>query len=238
MDGSNRHRAISSYASSMAIRSRLGPVEPARYPELSSASFQEIARALAVAKQGVSWLTPSGFPVLQQTWRSKEKPIEVGGVRMTTRKSDPNLGLDMAAQQRKIVANVIHSFDSAHMVLTIDRLRREGLRFFGVIHDSYAVHGSDVDQLHSALREEFISIYQKDSSGVSVFERFFEAQKTALKSYLNETPLKPLPLKMASTGMKPAKIPNRNRAELAMQNPPSLGNLDINCVRSSDYFFC
>ena len=187
--------------------------------------FQDIVEALGKTKQGMAWVAPSGFPVLQETWNRAKKGVGKKP-EMTLRIPDPKLGLNVAAQKRKIVANVIHSLDAAHMILTIHRLSSEKprLRHFGVIHDSYAVHACDIDRLRQTLREEFVAIYKKDSGEKAILQKFVEAQRNALQEAMKRNP--------------PKKKKDLKRAELAMRNPPAFGTLHIEEVLKSDYFFC
>jgi DNA-directed RNA polymerase len=60
-----------------------------------------------------------------------------------------------------IVAHLVHSFDAAHMILTVYRLYAEGIRHFAMVHDSFGVHACDIDLLNRALREEFVRIYSE-----------------------------------------------------------------------------
>ena len=132
--------------------------------------FKTIARVVTKAKRGIRWTAPSGFPVIQESWEQKDKKISVGESEVVV--WEPTQLPDVKAQERKIVANFIHSLDAAHLVLTIGRLHSEGLRHFGVIHDCFAVHACDVDQLSTALREEFVGMYRIPEGGVSLLEKF------------------------------------------------------------------
>lgn len=95
---------------------------------------------------------------------------------------------DEEAEKRKIVANFIHSLDAAHMVLTVRRLRSEGLEHFGVIHDCFAVHACDVDQLSKALRKEFVGMYRIPEGGSSLLERFRKGQSETAKIEFDSPP--------------------------------------------------
>lgn len=83
------------------------------------------------------------------------------------------------------------------------------MRDFGVVHDSYAVHGCNVDNLHIALREEFIKIYDSDVSkkGIDLFKSFILGQ-------------------------------NEKAKNLVFPDPPKQGVLDLQNARHSKYFFC
>jgi DNA-directed RNA polymerase, mitochondrial len=73
-----------------------------------------------------------------------------------------------------IVAHLVHSMDAAHMMRTVHRLYAEGIRHFAMVHDSYGVHGCDVELLHRVLREEFVRIYSEP-----VLQNFLEQQRKA-----------------------------------------------------------
>ena len=75
--------------------------------------------------------------------------------------AEKGVKLDRAKQRQAIVANFVHSYDAAHLVQTLCRLHSNGLRDFETIHDGFAVHACDVDQLAQALRVEFAHIYRE-----------------------------------------------------------------------------
>ena len=67
----------------------------------------------------------------------------------------------MRKQADGIVAHLVHSFDAAHMMLTVNRLHAEGVHHFAMVHDSFGVHAGDIDLLNRVLREEFVRIYSE-----------------------------------------------------------------------------
>jgi len=128
--------------------------------------LRSVASAQAGKNKGVSWISPSGFPVSQEAVvMTKHSPAG-----MTIRKRTTKI--HKAKQQRKIVANFIHSLDAAHLMRTIDTLRAQGLGDFGVIHDGYSVHACHVEVLQRVLREEFVEMYSKP-----VLEEFLKQQR-------------------------------------------------------------
>ena len=112
----------------------------------------------------VSWYSPSGFPVLTQKYVARKKVyygtlqgkkishvyLEITDV--------PSLSDHLSA----IGANWVHSYDAAHMCLTVNKLAEQDLKFFGAIHDSFSVHASDIPKLIQATKETFIDLYNKD----------------------------------------------------------------------------
>jgi DNA-directed RNA polymerase, mitochondrial len=82
--------------------------------------------------------------------------------------------MDSRKQTDGVTAHLVHSFDAAHMMRTVNRLYGLGLRHFMMVHDSYGVHAADVDLLHRVLREEFVSIYSEP-----VLQKFIEELRKA-----------------------------------------------------------
>ena len=80
---------------------------------------------------------------------------------MTLRVPDPKGRLDGPKQMDSIVPNLVHSLDAAHMMLTLRELRAAGIEDFAMVHDSYAVHASDVDVMNRVLREQFIRVHEE-----------------------------------------------------------------------------
>jgi hypothetical protein len=177
--------------------------------------FQEIAKTLAEWNIGISWTAPTGFPVVQEEWLCKNRPVKSGKYKTSIRK--PILVnnmpvLDVDAQVNAVVANFIHSLDAAHLMLTVRRLHMEDLGdpiHFGVIHDGYAVHACDTDKLHCVLREEFVKIYRTSIYSESLLDNFRSAQEQAAV-----------------------------RRGTELRNPPKRGKFDIERVHDSPYFFC
>lgn len=117
----------------------------------------------------ICWDSPTGFPVVQVCWREKKNRIRTVCGYLTVYEIQEKEVPDLRKHCNSITANLVQSLDAAHMMLTIARLHRAGLRHFVEIHDSFGVHACDVDQLRTALREEFVTIYRKP-----VLDRFLD----------------------------------------------------------------
>ena len=122
--------------------------------------FRKIAFKLAKENLPIEWTAPTGFIVVQAEWRTRTRSIPGKPSITLTEKIRPQK-LSGIQQALKVVANFIHSLDAAHLVLTINRLAcEENLTHFGVVHDSYAVHGCDILKLNRVLREEFVQMHK------------------------------------------------------------------------------
>jgi len=102
---------------------------------------------------------------------------------LVLREQDERRKIDVRKQADGIVAHLVHSFDAAHMMLTVHRLFTLGIRHFAMVHDSFGVHAADVDLLHRVLREEFVRIYSEP-----VLVNFLREQLLASGTFLPALP--------------------------------------------------
>ena len=131
---------------------------------------------LALKGKPIHWTTPAGFPVVQAEWTYPEKQVRsrIFGT-FTYRDTEARpVGIDRNNQVSAITPQFVHSFDAAHMMLTINALHEQKFQYFAVVHDSYAVHACDVDKLNEILRDTFVRIYRRD-----VLEDFWQEQNRA-----------------------------------------------------------
>lgn len=125
--------------------------------------LQRAARAIASEGKPVMWSNLIGSRVRQNT---PKRMLEV--LRLYFMKQPIGLGLrkdgkpDPRAAANSIAPNIIHSFDAAHLIAVVNRLREEGVRNVHVIHDSFGVAAPDVPTLNRALRDTFVELYEGD----------------------------------------------------------------------------
>jgi DNA-directed RNA polymerase len=136
--------------------------------------LREIARILAKANRGMVWTTPAGFLVVHEIREPKPVRVATADHTILIYMEDVTRKLDWRKQADGIVAHLIHSFDAAHMMLTINRLKALGIRHFAMVHDSFGVHAADVDTLNRVLREEWVRIYSEP-----VLQNFLNEQRAA-----------------------------------------------------------
>lgn len=103
------------------------------------------------------WITPAGFPVVQQYSAEESQRISLDalGIKVTMRRFDHT-----RMQRNKCVngvsPNFTHSLDSSHLATVIDTFDGSILP----IHDSFGTHPSDVDAMHAVLRNTFCDMYE------------------------------------------------------------------------------
>jgi len=131
------------------------PVEGKEY-------LQAVAEELAEANLAVSWITPTGFPVRQEIKQRVAKMIEVKIDGNRVQRMIPRYINELAGkdQANAVSPNFIHSFDSAHLQLTVKAAAKEGMTNFLVVHDSFATDANSAARFNEIIREEFVGMYK------------------------------------------------------------------------------
>jgi DNA-directed RNA polymerase len=120
--------------------------------------------AMAVIDRGdnaVSWVTPSGFPVLQD-YRSADTEVvrtKLLGSRIMTKVYKPweELDLNRSAHRGGSAPNLIHSLDAALLHITY----AECDPCFTLIHDCILMRSCDLDWANTRIREVFVEMYSQ-----------------------------------------------------------------------------
>lgn len=118
--------------------------------------IRDIAGKMPIDKP-MRWVSPSGFPVVQHYSQEDSTRINLSalGIQLVMRTFN-----DHAMQRSKVIngssPNFTHSLDSAHLEIVVDTYKHSVLP----IHDSFATHACNVDELHGVLRDTFATMYQ------------------------------------------------------------------------------
>jgi Mitochondrial DNA-directed RNA polymerase len=151
--------------------------------------LQKAAQVVAANELPISWVTPSGLPVLQsyRVVLGKRYDFDVEGKRYRMMLKVEGDKLDRRKQSSGISPNFVHSLDAAHMVRTVCYGLEEGISSFAMIHDSFGTYACDADALQSSLRRSFVDQYSVD-----VLKDFRDQMVAGLTSELAEK-IPPLP---------------------------------------------
>jgi DNA-directed RNA polymerase len=127
--------------------------------------LKEISKAYSKEQIPTSWVTPLGFPVVQPYRKAKGKQFWVwfqgSKIRLTLRVESRDV--DSRKQASSVAPNYVHSLDATHLMMVVNMMKNEGITdSFAMIHDSFGVHAADVDELHYAIRDQFIELYSDD----------------------------------------------------------------------------
>jgi DNA-directed RNA polymerase len=76
--------------------------------------------------------------------------------------------IDGKEQANAVAPNFVHSFDSAHLQLTINAAAKDGMKNFLVIHDSFSTDANNAGRFNKIIRREFVNMY-KDFDHVNKF---------------------------------------------------------------------
>ena len=124
-----------------------------------------VAKICSKADHPIHWETAVGFTAIQDYRKSSGRQIQVkwGGKthKLTVQKTGGKL--DGGKQASGLAPNFVHSWDAAHLMITVNNCDDQGLRDFAMIHDSFAVHACDTGLLNEVLRECFIEMYKGDT---------------------------------------------------------------------------
>lgn len=145
--------------------------------------FQKCAAALAHERKGVMWMTPVGLPVLHKYTDYDVKRVQLflydKGVPVTEAKPydkiegdsvlkriQANIRVKPSEHIRKekaksaIAPNVIHSMDSAHLMMVVLDAKEKGINHFSLIHDSFGTHAGNTPEFFYTIREQFVNMYE------------------------------------------------------------------------------
>jgi DNA-directed RNA polymerase len=136
--------------------------------------LQSIAEALATHNIPFRWKTPTGNEIEQAYWKKSRKEVTTLYGKLISWEAQPGTELRLAKQKQAAAPNVVHSFDAAHLVRTINACS-DGwlLDDFSAIHDSYGCHACDAMRLTNTLRRELARIYE--TNGLQEIEDYVRA---------------------------------------------------------------
>ena len=138
----------------------------------------------------VRWTTPLGFPVVQSYYNMSPRRVKtsINGnlVYLTLNTATDQICSRKSAQGMS--PNVVHSWDSSHLMLTVSRCADQGLDSFSLIHDSFGTLAADTDVLFSTVREAMVEMYESQDV---LHELYLELLKQLAPEKRDELPLPP-----------------------------------------------
>lgn len=146
--------------------------------------LQDTAASLAAAQVPFDWTTPAGstFRQAYREERSVQVRTLVGYLKINL--PNPTGGLLAGKAANAAAPNVIHSFDAAHMVKTVNQGNGEGISAWAMIHDSFGTHACQTTKLNAILRGEFVAMYRED---------WIAHIRDQVQSYAPHVALRPVP---------------------------------------------
>ena len=126
------------------------------------AFLQELAAETARHDLSMTWTNPAGFPVLQRALNQRRFVVDTGLLgRVKLLYQDTSEDLDKKKQKSGIAPNFVHSYDAAHLMLTVCAMEGELNESvsWAMVHDSFGTHAGRVQKLNEVLREQFVLMY-------------------------------------------------------------------------------
>jgi len=127
--------------------------------------LRKAARAILEADQcrPIEWVTPLGFPVLQPYWNTRQMNVTVDAAKFQIHLRTPVEGdrQRMAWCVQGTPPNVVHSWDSCHMMMTATECGTRGIDF-AAVHDSFWSHAEHATELAAVLRQTFVDLHSVD----------------------------------------------------------------------------
>lgn len=124
--------------------------------------LKESVRPVLEEELPVTWSVPDGMPVAHRYVKTTGKRFNVWfqGIRCKVQLRIEGTKHDIRKQQAAIAPNYVHSMDACHLRMVVNRMYNSGItNSFAMIHDSFGTHACDIDELHFAIRDEFIKLY-------------------------------------------------------------------------------
>ena len=159
-DNSQKTQAVNELA--VVIRNALdGALQSANKGKIF---LQDLTELCAAHGKHASWITPTGFRVVNRYTQERVKVLDTHMYRNSrlqlsivedTKNPAPNLAV------QAVPPNYIHSIDAAHMMKTINRMAEEGIPSYSMIHDSFGCHCSFIPIMRDALVETFYEIHKE-----------------------------------------------------------------------------
>lgn len=176
------------------------------------AFLRKMASAMSKKKEHVSWVAPSGWPVLQQYYNLKmtQLDIKVMGKRIRYATYEPKMDtVDGRRSSQGLPPNFVHSMDAAALVGMVDLALDQGISQFAVVHDSFGTLACDMDMMGACIRTSFVRMYEDHDVLEELRERVCQT--------------------IAAT--------RKNSTPVTLEQTPAKGKLDIHGVLESPFFF-
>ena len=138
--------------------------------------LQAVAMSLAEVDKPFDFTTPTGNKVRQSYYVLNRLRLNTIAGKLVLWEEDKTGGMQARKQMLAAAPNLIHSFDAAHLCLTVNAMVAlcGPAVSFAMIHDSFGVHAARTDDLNRCLREQFVAIYH--NSWLDTLQAEFNAQ--------------------------------------------------------------
>jgi DNA-directed RNA polymerase len=155
--------------------------------------LQVTASILAAENKPVIWTTPIGFPVVNGYYEPilKQVDIKIKGKR---KRQQLLLGytdkLKKTKQRSTIAPNLVHSYDACHLMMVALEAKKQGIKSFLLIHDSFGCLPTDMPIFANIVREKFVELYKNHDPFQAIHENALIALSEKGRAKLTASPSK------------------------------------------------
>jgi len=185
------------------------------------------AQQIAHKGYDVAWVTPLGLPVVQPYREPRRMAVNTALQQIVLHELNDQ-PVKKTRQKSAFPPNFVHSLDSTHLLMTARSMSAEGLAF-AAVHDSYWTHACDVDRMNIMLREEFVDLHSQPI--LENLHRMLQLRYPEVAKGI----VSPEELERQENGSWQDKQFASNGT--GFSDPPPKGNLDLQKVKQSPYFF-
>ena len=128
--------------------------------------------ASLASKEGlpITWATPDGFKVQQAYYKQAQRQILThldGKIYRPSLLHQTNT-MDKRRMANGVAPNFVHSLDGCALRKYVLLAKDNGVKHFGLVHDSFATVAADVEMMTVCIRESFVELYEDND----VFTQF------------------------------------------------------------------
>lgn len=132
-------------------------------PKDAMSYLQAIAKETAKENLPVKWVTPLGFPVIQDYRKENSKLVEVSILGQRVRPTLSIRSKDLCARKAasSVSPNFVHSMDATHLMMTVIGLHNQDITDIALVHDSFGVHAANAPELFDTVRHAMTVLYDE-----------------------------------------------------------------------------
>jgi len=126
--------------------------------------LQEAARVAASKDLPISWVAPSGFPVLQGYVEMEHKRVKLAMGDSVIKKitlTEHSEKLDRRRQANGISPNFVHSCDAAALASAVGEAVDNGIVDLACVHDSFGTHAANTGRFVACIKRTFVQQYEE-----------------------------------------------------------------------------
>lgn len=144
-------------------------------PNIGKEWLRAVTGTINSINKPLIWETDSGF-VVQHVYNQIIERISYAELfnKQQLVFSSITEDLDDDAQFLAVSPNFIHSWDAAHMFMTIAGMIDYGITSYSFVHDSYGTYAPYIDDMDRILREKFVEIHKENP--LQKFKAYLEAK--------------------------------------------------------------